>query len=172
MYFKVILSAVLIFGCGYIGILLGRADTMRARQLDSLNLALKTLEINVSYQNARLSEALSRVCCADKTVENVFICIAGHMKNEKGLSVKDAWRLSVRENEHGLYINEDDTEIMLNFMESLGSGDRDSELNNIKMTRQRLTQIYDEARERAAKNSKLYKSCGFLIGAMAALILI
>ncbi len=172
MYIKIILSAAVIFGCGYAGILLGRADLIRARQLDSLNTALKTLEFNVSCQNARLSDALGEVFCTDKTVEAVFRNMSKHIEKDKGISVVSAWQLALGETEKGLCLKDEDIEIMRGFVSSLGSGDRAAELSNINAARQRLELVYKEARERAVKNSRLYKNCGFLIGAMAVLILL
>lgn len=171
MYAKIILSVLVVFGCGYAGVLFGRAGNMRVSQLDSLINALKALELSVSYTGAKLSDALSEIYCSDSVIESMFAKTADYLRRDKGLSVKSAWSMAERESKTGLYLKDEDISVMNGFICSLGGGDRENELKNIRAALARLGVLHGEARESAAKGARLYKNCGFLIGAMAALIL-
>lgn len=170
MYAKIILSVLVVLGCGYAGILFGKAGNMRVSQLDSLINALKALELSVSYSGAKLSDALTEIYCSDSVIENMFVKTADYLRRDKGLSVKSAWSRAERESETGLYLRDEDIAVMNGFIYSLGGSDRENELKNIRAALARLGVLYGEARDSAVRCERLYKSCGFLIGAMAALI--
>ncbi len=171
MYVKICLSALIIIGCGYVGILFGRIYSARTKQLDSLSTALGTLELSVAYMGKRLSDALGEIRCADKTIEKVFQNMSEHIARDKNIRAGDAWLIAAEENERELCLGEEDAEVMRVFTDALGCGDREREMGNIKAARLKLDLLYAEAKANAEKNARLCKNSGFLIGAMAALVL-
>ena len=71
-----------------------------------------------------------------------------------------------------LNLTDGDIQIITDFFKTLGSGDREKEKNNIRITALRLKMAVEEAKIEAEKNSKMYRGLGFLSGIFLVIVLL
>lgn len=70
------------------------------------------------------------------------------------------------------YLNSDEKDVMDEFFDNLGAGESENQISLCKITETRLVSIQNSAKEICKSKAPLYKSMGFLIGALSVIVLI
>ena len=164
---------LILTGCGYSGMQLAARFKKRCEQLEDFSEALRQLEFDIDFLNITVRESFEKIAkSSGDGVREVLGYISREMKNSRCCDMQRLWRRAFERFCGELFLTDEDTEILLDFSKNLGSGNRESEKNNIKAAAMRLRIAEDEAREGAAKNMKMYRGLGFLFGVFVVILLI
>lgn len=171
MIVRIIAALVVILGSGYAGLCLASKYEVRVKQLSDFQTALCQLEFDISFLDVTVTEAFSKVAQSQSgAVKKVFEFAGEDMNSSRGTPVSKAWQTAVKRCGRLLYLEDGDLEILDEFSKNLGTGDRSSEINNIKVACLKLKATEEEARTEQKKNSKLCRQAGVLIGLLITVI--
>ncbi|MBR5156025.1 MAG: stage III sporulation protein AB [Clostridia bacterium] len=169
---KLLAGAIIFFGCGYFGILFSQKFKERVRQLAEFQRALTELEYSIEFMGMTIGDALMILAKNSETeLESVFLYVSERLKSSPGSDMQKIWQRALSKYSEGLALKKDDVEIILDFSKNLGTGNREKEKNNIKVTSMRLRIAEDEARAELERNSKMYRGLGFLSGIFVVIVL-
>ncbi len=170
---KLLAGAVIFFGCGYFGIMLSQRFKARVRQLAELQRAMTELEYSIEFMSITVGDAFDMIAANSETqLKNVFLYISECLKSNPGSDMQKVWRRALRKYSEDLALKNDDLEIVMEFSKNLGTGNREKEKNNIKVTSMRLKIAEEEAKAELEQNSKMYRGLGFLSGIFLVVVLI
>lgn len=169
---KAILGLVIILGGGYLGMIYASRFDCRVRQLEAFRSALSQLEFDIRFLSLPLTEALDKVAESQNgAVRKIFRETADGLSRKKGARVSALWVGAIEKYRAQLCLTEQDLQAVNSFSHSLGSGDTESEIGNIRAAQMRLQVAEDAARAQAQKNVRLYRGLGLLAGIFAAILL-
>lgn len=168
---KVVASAILVLGGGYVGILASSVFSVREKQLNRLISIITRMDFNMGFLHMNIADAMSNAAgCENGTISNAFRIAAERMRHD-GISPGAALENVLRDYDSEFCLTEGDRGILLEFAENLGIGDTESECNNIKAACAKLSIASSEAKGEAEQRGKLWRGLGFLGGIFAAIIL-
>lgn len=168
---RILASAVIVLGGGYIGLLLAAGLDTRVRQLEQSRMALTQMEFNIGFLKMPVVDAL---CGAAKTRRGAVAALLSSAASEiekSGISPSSAFERAVLKNRRFLSMTKDDIDILTEFASGLGRGDVDSELCNIKATCAKLKAAQNEAEGERDKKGRLWRGMGLLGGMLAVVLL-
>ncbi len=170
---RIALGIIIFAGCGYLGMLLAREFKRRVRQLEELEKAMTQLEYMIDFSGVTLSEAFKEIAkSTESELKWVFSYVSERLRLNPGSDMQKVWQRAVDKYRDGLSLNESDVEIIKDFSDMLGKGNREKEKNNIKITAMRLKLALSEARLEREKNVKMYRGLGFLSGIFIVVVLL
>ncbi len=173
MLFKLIGGIIIITASCLIGFALARDCIRRPTDLRRLQVLLQMLDNEISYLSNLLTDSFRKISGSSQGgIYDFFRDTADKLEKDIGLSACEAWEMTVKNNIYKTGLNKEDEEILLSFGKMLGSSDIDGQINNIKITANRLKLQESKAEEKRAKNEKMYKSLGALGGLAIVIILI
>jgi stage III sporulation protein AB len=170
---RVCASALVLVGCGWLGMQYGTGFGRRVRQLQELQNSMMQFEYDIDYLGVPIEqtiEKLSKNSCGE--LKEVFLYMDRRLKNGPVFSMEKLWMRALERYEDNLMLTKSDVQIIRDFAGLLGAGSREKELNNIKVTSMRLKLAEDEARALEVKNSKMYRGLGLLLGVFIVVMLI
>ncbi len=172
MTLKIICAAVVIVGCGYLGILFAARQKLRVRQIEDFLQFLKAVEFNIVFLRLPLTECLGRIAMGSEGVLRKILEEAGsYLIKHKGAGFGEAWDLAVEKNKRGICTGDDVLETLSAFAARFGSGDDEREKNNIAFASAKLQYIRDGFDGRLQSDMKLYRGLGFLSGILVVILL-
>lgn len=167
---KILASAAVIMGGGYIGILFASTLDMRVKQLEQIRLAIEQLGFSIGFLKMPLSDALFGAGKSrDGAVGRILSGAADKIK--KNISPSAAFERAVLENRSSLCVLKEDLEILMEFAKNLGTGDTDSELSNINAACARLKIAQATAEADRGRRGKMWRGIGFLFGMLIVVLL-
>lgn len=106
--FKFILLITVFSGSSYVGILISKKYSKRTEELKQIKTALNMLETKIKFTYEPLPEIFEQIA---KTVyEDISNIFKDAIINMKNMSVKEAWELSI--NNNNLCLNNEDKNIL------------------------------------------------------------
>lgn len=172
MIAKALLGLIIIFGGGYLGMIYASRFDSRVRQLEAFRTALSQLEFDIRFLSLPLTEALEKVAASQTgSIGKIFRETARDMTQNKSVRISCVWEAAVQKYRCQLCLTEQDWQAVNSFSHSLGSGDTESEIGNIRAAQMRISVAEEEARAQSRKNVKLYKGLGLLSGIFAVILL-
>ncbi len=165
--------AAILAGCGYLGIMLGSCYHLRCKQLGEFRRALKQLEFDVDFLSITLCESFEKIVhnsCGG--VKSVFEYVTKRLKENRCDDMEKYWVRALKIYGYELKLNDEDKRILTDFAKNLGTGNRETELNNIRAADMRLKVAEEDACREAKKNSKMYRGLGFLSGIFLVIVLV
>lgn len=173
MILRCLAACVILMGCGFLGIAFAGRFKSRVRQLELLENVMQQLEFDIDYTNITLAEAFERIAAnTEGVLREVFGYASRRLKTSPGCDMERLWRRAFTKYRDELALTDNDIQIFLDFSKSLGTGNREKEKNNIKVTAMRLKMSVTEAHTEAEKNMKMYRGMGFLLGIFMVIILV
>lgn len=173
MLLRLCVGLVLLFGCGYAGILFSKRFQYRVIQLGELQNALVRLEYDIDYLCIPLGESFEKIAQnTESELKYVFKYIAKRMKDNPGCDMYKLWKRSFSKFCMDLALTDEDVSAVTEFSKMLGMGNREKEKNNIKITQMRLKILEENAKCDAEKNIKMYRGLGFLAGCFLVIVLL
>ncbi len=170
---KLLSGAIIFFGFGYFGILFSQKFKTRVRQLTDFQRAMTELEYSIEFMSMTIGDSLVMIAKNSETeLKNIFLYVSDRLKSSPGSEMQKIWKRALSKYSEGLALKKDDLEIIIDFSKNLGTGNREKEKNNIKVTSMRLKIAEDEARAELEQNSKMYRGLGFLSGIFVVIILL
>lgn len=168
---RIILSAVVILGGGYIGILVASGLDTRVRQLEQFRLALMQMEFSIGFLKLPLADAISGAAKSRSgVVSDILVSVARDI-GEENISPSAAFSRAVRKNRSLLCLKSDDIEILNDFSVGLGRGNTESELCNINAACAKLSLALEMAVSERDARAKMWRGVGLLSGCFAVVLL-
>ncbi|WP_352420021.1 stage III sporulation protein SpoIIIAB [Proteiniborus sp.] len=162
---KTIGCLIIIISSSTLGFYYSRLYSERVNNLINLQNCIQILETEIIYAATPLPKAFKEVYRkGNKKVSFIFNEIREYLINDKNSSVYDGFLHIASELKESLCFKEEDIEIILSFGRSLGLSNRIDQEKHFKVILLQLKNQQREAEEEKAKNGKMYKSLGVLIG--------
>lgn len=172
MTLKLIAAAVVVLGCGYLGILLAARQKLRVSQIEAFIQFLRAVEFDVVYLRLPVTECLRRTVVGSSGVlRSILDETRLYLEQHKGAKLGEAWQAAMEKNRKGLYVGQDVQETLFAFAERFGSGDDEREKNNITYAVTKLQYLKNGFEEHLRSDMKLYRGLGFLGGILLVILL-
>lgn len=168
---KVIASVIVIIGGGYIGMLMSSRLSVRIMQIEEIDNAVTQLGFNISFLKMSVAKAVLSVAKSRSGAIGEILKEASVQMTKSNATPDIAFKRAVAINGHRLCITESDRNILKEFVENLGKGDTESEMNNINAVRAKLKVAEGEARGEKEKKGKLWQGAGLLGGILIVVLL-
>lgn len=163
MILKLLGSIGVFLGCSAMGAYKGAQLVQRVKVLSGIEESLLILENEISITLTPLPDAMKRASLVD--LSGIFE-EAAIIMGEK--SASESFKQAVKKAK--IFKDEEDT--LIGFAEGLKAEDKDGQLKNIALCKQRINKIKEEATERKNRLQKLYMTSGALSGAAAVIIML
>lgn len=172
MILRYLADALVIFGCGYLGLHLTSAMDARIRQLENMGKMLTQLAFNIEFLLLPLPEAIKRTTESQQGVVRALMQhITGLMQAFPHISMGEAWEESVYACKRNLHLAPEELSALREFAQHIGQGDSQVASNHIRLTQAKLKLCLEQARAKRQKDGKLYSGLGFLTGILIVLLL-
>lgn len=168
---KILASAFIIIGSGYLGLIIASRYTVRVRQIEQFRLAIEQMGFSIGFLKMPLSEALLGVSKSRKGAVGRILQAASEEVSMDGVSPSAAFERSVLRNRDALCMDEEELSILSEFAASLGKGGVDSELSNINAACARLKIAQTAAESLGEQQGRMWRGLGFLFGIFVVIIL-
>lgn len=173
MFLKLTGGVLVILACGLSGILFSNRSNNRPKDLRRFRSLMQMLETEIIYSATPLPEAFNTL--SDKSegrFSSFFAYISDSLRHRQFFSFKDAWisginNILLKET----FLNNKDAEIIESFGNVLGCSDRNDQKKHFELLYIQLKHNEDIAEEERKKNTKMYRSLGFLLGIAIFIIL-
>ncbi len=173
MLLKLCAAVFVLVGCGWLGVQYGTGFGRRVRQLQELQNSMMQFEFDIDYLGTPVEQTIEKLSkSAENELGEVFSYMAHRLKGGPVFSMENLWMRALERYSHELMLTDSDIQIIRDFAKLLGTGNREKELNNIKVTSMRLKLAEDEARALFAKNARMYRGLGVLLGVFIVVMLI
>lgn len=159
MAIKIICSAVIIISCSYIGLKMSNFMRMRVRTLTEMLAAVGHIESCISTVRMPLSEIYRTLASSKGNVGKFFSELIPGESWEKRLDELPG-------------LSSQDKEMLIDFSKKLGSFESERQLDELKLSKSRLTTALGQAKNDMTENSRIYRSISFFAGVVIAILLI
>lgn len=170
---KIYGALMVIGGCGYGGLKIGKGYRLRVEMLRGLQNGLHLLETEISYSSTPLPLALWRT--GEKLSggpAELFLSAAGLLLNKEVITASKAWEEGIKALQKSAPASYEEINVLAVFGQSLGNSAKPEQLKNIELTREQLSMIEKQAAEARQKYERMWQYLGFCLGAMIVLILL
>lgn len=170
---KLLGITIILLACTAMGFYIDAWQRERVRELEELMYAFEILKGEIDYRLTPLIEACQTV--SDMTSQNislVFKSFGQCLRDRQAVDTKQMWEQSIRVNKGELHLTDEDYMVLSEFGSIVGHLDKEMQKRNIELLLNKLGRVKDEAKERYARTSKMYKGMGILIGACISIVLI
>lgn len=168
---KILASAAVVLGGGYIGLLLASTLDIRVRQLEQFRLAIEQMGFSISFLKLPVAEAFCGAAKSRSGAVGRILSGAASEISENRLSPAVALERSVQRNRSSLCVGEEELDILSEFAASLGRGDAESELSNINAACARLKIAQAAAEGERDQKGRMWRGIGLLCGMFAVVML-
>ncbi|NLW55606.1 MAG: hypothetical protein GX050_03105 [Firmicutes bacterium] len=167
------IGAILVFVAGtVVGWLYSLLLQKRVKILCSLIQCFQWLETEVGYADVTLAEAFGRIGRrVDPETGMLFSSFAAELNEERGLTAAEAWQQSLAACRDRLTLQGEDWAVLEDFGHTLGSTDREHQLNAIRQTLEKLKLQAEAAAAFRKNNERLYRYLGMAGGALIVILL-
>lgn len=173
MILKVFGGLIILMGTSVIGLLMGGVYKERVSQIRQLQYALHHLESEIVYSASTLVQAFFVIGeQSEGAIKKLLTQIGQFLKEKRFNTIAEAFDEASRGLAKELYLEKDERDTLLSFMQSLGSSDIEGQKKNFNITLKKFEEYEKRAQELRAKNEKLYKYLGFSAGAFLIIILV
>ncbi len=169
---KILASAAIVMGGGYIGVLVASVLDVRVTQLEQMRLSIEQMGFSISFLKMPLSDALLGAAKSRSgAVGRIFTEAAEQIRKDR-ITPSAAFERAVLKNRASLCVLEQDLQILTEFATGLGMGDAESELSNINAACARLKIAQTAAEGERDMRGRMWRGIGFLCGMLAVVLLI
>lgn len=171
--FKILFLISILVLSTMIGVIVASKYSNRVGELQELVIALEILESRMNYTYDTIPEIFDFIARHLKTnVKNIFQYSSEKLSIDKDFSAGELFDSTIDEEKILLDLSENDIEILKGLSVSFGQTDLESQIKNIRMILRNLNMQLEEAKKEKAKNFKLCRNMGTIIGAILMIILI
>lgn len=168
---KLILCIIIVASCGGLGILKSLSFSDRLNDLADLKHMIRILQTEMNYKKDPLPNAFSRISKYKNTAAmHLLAACSENMKNN--LDFRQCWENAITSTYNGTSLKDDDLRILKDMGLQLGKSDLQGQAAMFSLTNIKLDDQIAEAAEERKTKGKMYKSLGFSIGAVIAILLI
>ncbi|KKM11745.1 hypothetical protein SY88_06915 [Clostridiales bacterium PH28_bin88] len=165
-------AGLVVVAAGWLGLVVANNYSRRPQQLRALRSALTMLETEIVYTATPLPEALARVArCTNPPVSNLFWGTHEALGEGRGYTAAESWEVGLGGIAGEASLLPQDLEVLRSFGHSLGSSGPEDQVRHLQLAREQLKQLELAAEVERAKNERLWRTMGFLVGLMLVLVL-
>ena len=169
---KLLGAVLIVFSTTWVGWDMAKRLVARPKQIRDIRAALQILEAEIMYGHMPLREAVLKLAKQiPAPISSGFTLFADNLNGENQ-TVTNAWRKSMEEMRKWTELEEKELEILLQFGETLGKHDRDTQQKQIQLTLTHLEREELMALDKQSKYDKMVKSLGFFSGLLIAILLL
>lgn len=173
MFVRVISIGLIIGTTSLLGYYLSRLDEYRINDLKIVKKSLTMLCSEIRYASTSLPNALESISTRiEGVISNMYTDISLELKKRKGMQLSEVWNKSLDKYKSKTYLNKEDIDNLMTFGKTLGYLDKDMQQKNIELIIDYLDNQIDQLNDKKNKNSKMYRSLGFLSGLLIVVILL
>jgi stage III sporulation protein AB len=166
-------GAILVIAAGtLLGFYQASILAKRPRQIRQASNALQRLETEIAYGLTPLPDALSFV--GQQTPEPLagfYREAAGLMSIPNGGSARESWQRALQSTWHRTVMKPGTREIMSELGGTLGVSNREEQIKHIRLAVKQLQGEEESAREEQARYENMWRSLGFLTGALVVILI-
>ena len=168
---KILLCGVIILASGGLGILTAQKFTERLRDLEDLKAMVKILETEMRYKKDPLPRAFARIAeyKDNRAMDLLWEC---SQQMQRSQSIGHCWELALSAAYENSCLKENDLIIIKDMGLQLGKSNLTGQTAMFSFINDKLNAQIREAEQEKKSKGKMYKSLGFGIGVMLAIILI
>lgn len=163
---KFLICIVIILICAYIGLEKAKFYDRRVLELQKIKNAFSFFKSKIEFTYEPVKDILDGISTSIyMNNENIFFRTKEYLKD---LDLNLAWNKAV---DNEININKEDKEILKMFGKLLGKTDKNGQISEIELSLNFVEKQIEKAEFERNKNSKLYRSLGFIIGIGLVIIL-
>lgn len=168
---KGILCLILICGCGGLGILKAQTYKQRLEELTDLQDMLGMIQTEMHYRKDPLPTVFGRISAYkdNRAMELLWDC---SLTMKDSLDIKQCWENSMEYAYQGSSLKKEDLAIVQDLGLQLGKSDIQGQAAMFSMMKTKLEIQIQEALKEKETKGKMYRSLGFSIGIVIAILLI
>lgn len=169
---KLLGAIMIIFVTTMIGIEFAKKYSNRTKNLRLFKFALQSLNAEIMYGHIPLGVATARISKQlNEPLKHFFYMFSNRIQNENK-SVSEIWKESLDEIKEIAALKNTEYEVLIQFGETLGQHDRESQQKHIILAINHLEKEEIEAKDNQLKYERMVRSLGFLSGVLIVLILL
>ncbi|SHI92675.1 stage III sporulation protein SpoIIIAB [Lutispora thermophila] len=166
-------ALLIIISSSLLGILISSKYSIRPKEIRKLRFSLQMLETEIVYGSTPIPYACYNVGCkSDKPWKDFFMRVSENLLKRKFFSLEEAWNDAIVNSLKNSYLTSADKELLRNFGRVIGKSDTEDQKKHFKLIYAQLEHHEKIAEDEKARNEKMYKSMGFLLGAAILIILV
>lgn len=170
---KVVFNSLILILSSIMGFAYGNIYSKRAKNLLDLQYCIRVLQSEIINGNTPLPQALENVSIKGRGgVSKLFKQIKDDLVNEKREDIYNSFYLHKDSLKNKYAFNSQDIEVFLFLGKTLGKTNSRDQDKNMTFIINQLENHYKEAAGEKSKNTKLYRTLGFLVGLGVVIILI
>lgn len=156
---NLLLSAMIIILCTFMGFYFSKRLKAREEQLCTTLLLIKELTVQIRYTNAKIGDILKSAAENSAYQSLSFVTDCLFLDESKDFHI--IWSEGVKKE---AFLNQRDKELLFALGERLGETDSEGQLSFLEMTEAMLSEQREEARNDRNTKSRMYRSVGLLCG--------
>lgn len=164
MAVRIIFSLIIVLSCRFIGNEMADILKRRVTVLDSFICAISMVEDYISALSMPLNDIYLNISTHIKPLADFFIKLSS-----SPLSTEAAWKKELKSISS---LTDEDRKIIISMASTLGTSDTETQLNNLRLVKKRLTDNLCDASEKVKSDSGMYKSVSIFTGIGLAVLLI
>lgn len=170
---KILFNSLILIFSSSIGFIFGNIYSKRAKTLLDLQYSIRALESEIVNNSTPLPQALENISIKGKgQIRGLFKEIRDDLIFEKREDIYESFLLQKDVLRNKYSMNSEDVEVFLHLGKILGKTSKSDQEKNLRFIISQLEQNYIQANMEKTKNTKLYRTLGFLLGLGVVIILI
>jgi stage III sporulation protein AB len=145
----------------------------RTRQLRELQMNLQLLETEIFYGSTPLESAFKKISAQDSgAIGDLFKYCTIFLQELDGATTYECWEKAVNKVKPRLALKQSELDWLHHFGKMIGTSDRSDQQKHLHLMMAQIKKIETEAREEQLKYEKMYKTLGFLSGALIVILML
>lgn len=165
---KYMMLLLIFMSSTYIGILISKKYTNRARELKEMKNALAIFATQIKFTYEPIPKIFMDIY--EKINSNIGEIFKNASKKMEEKEAGIAWIEALEEHDNNL--NKEDKQILKNLSNLLGKVDLDGQIQEIELVNNFLDIQIEKAEQERRKNEKMYKTLGITVGLAMVIIFI
>ncbi|MDD3839204.1 MAG: stage III sporulation protein SpoIIIAB [Clostridia bacterium] len=171
MIFKIISSLLIVTSTTMLGFAYSNKYRERLVQIRQLKSIIRDIENQIVFFTIPIPDVLKNISEGNNRVCTLFKYVYDVMLYDRETTPGEAFEKALDRDINGIFLNQDDKEILKNFAKLLGGSNIDGQINSIRMIEKQLDNQEVSAEQEKNKYERMYKSIGILSGLAIAIVL-
>lgn len=169
--FKAVLCIIIFLCSGGLGMLKAMTFSSRLQDLQDLKEMLQILETEISYRKDPLGKAFARIAeyKENRAMELLRLCSQKMKQNQE---FRTCWEAAIAQVYSESALTSEDLLILKDMGLQMGKSSIDGQASMFVLVNLKLDRQIKQAREEKWTRGRMYRSLGFAIGAVIAIVLI
>jgi stage III sporulation protein AB len=170
---NIIGGTLIILASTSIGIFAAQRLGARTKQIRELQMIIQMLETEISYASSPLEVAFAKASQGKRgLMAALFAECESQLKASEGATTSECWEKALTAFQGRFALKSNEIEWLQHFGQVIGTSDRYDQLKHLELLMSQLKHAEAESREDQRKYEKMYRTLGFLAGALIVILLI